>query len=276
MKVAYGSDLHFEFGFTKIFKALNEAEGEVLLLAGDIATAKQFASMHKEDSSEDRKLLKQFFVQASEKFQHVFMIMGNHEHYGSEIQKSERKIREALSVYDNVHLLEDEYFVYKDVVFHGATMWTDMASENPVEEFDIRQGMNDFKKIRYHFRGSYRKFSPKTARIFHLKSLNILKDNLENFSDKKFVLLQHHAPSIKSISEKYKYRSKYNAAYYSKYMENEIYSGGFPRLPNILVHGHVHNAANYFMDDMNVLVNPRGYDGHENSVEVFEFKTFEI
>ena len=68
MKIALMSDVHLEYGPCPIEKV----DADVLVLAGDITTA---------DPVRFGKIGVEFFKQASEMFNDVIYIMGNHEHY---------------------------------------------------------------------------------------------------------------------------------------------------------------------------------------------------
>ena len=97
MKIALASDVHLEFGdlFLK-----NEENAEVLILSGDICTAKVFKHKPKE-----RRMVLDFFKRCSFQFPHVVYVMGNHEHYDFDITKTYDTLKCKLSEFPNVHLL---------------------------------------------------------------------------------------------------------------------------------------------------------------------------
>lgn len=271
MIIAYGSDLHIEFGTKGLIDRLSETDADVLVLAGDIATTDDYDKMHNPDTIQRRKDLKAFFDLANEKFEHTVVIMGNHEYYGGEVSRTPEKIRKSLSIYDNVTLLENEVKVIRDVVFFGSTMWTEMEENNPVLRHQIHFGLNDFKRIRYKTNGNYSKFTPSIASALHRKAMNALSDALDEYPDTKFVAVHHHAPAFKSVDPIYA-TSKLNGAYFSHELETKIMTGGFSRLPDVLIHGHMHSKSNYKLRTMDVLANPRGYQGHEASADRFKFE----
>lgn len=271
MIIAYGSDLHIEFGTKGLVDQLKELDADILILAGDVATADDYTNMHKPDTSQTRKDLKAFFDLAHTKFKETLVIMGNHEYYGSEISRTPRKIREALEPYPNITLLENETKTIDDVVFFGATMWTDMAAGRPLEEWQIRQRMNDFRRIRYNDNGNYRKFTPSDARGLHTQSIDALAKSLGSHPDQKFVSIHHHAPSSRSVDSIYK-NSIINGAYYSPKLEYILESKIWPKLPDLIIHGHMHNVSTYNIGTVHVLANPRGYQGHEARADRFRFE----
>jgi len=272
MIIVYGSDLHLEFGGSGVVQALQNVDGDVLILAGDIATVDDYIKMNNPDSPKG-KILQELLKLANEKFIKTIVVAGNHEHYGGEYKSTLRKIRDSLEQYKNVVLLENEFISIDDVTFFGSTMWTDMG-RNPLVTNQIRTSMNDFRKIRVQVGGAYKKFSPERAVRFHLQSMEYLHDALRK-NDGKFVLVQHHAPFFDSIPYYYK-NDDLSAAYYSQEFERRIIDEWFTRNPDVIVHGHVHNAQSYSKYGIDVYVNTRGYEGIEGSAQDFKFELFTI
>lgn len=272
MIVAYGSDLHLEFGGKGVVQALQEVDADVLILAGDIATVDDYVKMNNPDSPKG-KTLQDIMEIANEKFIKTIVVAGNHEHYGGEYKSTLTKIRESLEQYENVHFLENEYITVEDVTFFGSTMWTDMGRD-PIVTNQIRTSMNDFRKIRINEGGSYRKFTPERAVRLHLQSMEHLHDALRK-NPGKFVSVQHHAPFFDSIPYYYQ-NDDLSAAYYSQEFENRIINEWFTRNPDVIVHGHVHNAQSYSKYGIDVYVNTRGYENIESSANDFKFELFSI
>lgn len=92
----------------------------------------------------------------------------------------------------------------------------------------------------------------------HKKSINFIEKTCQKYKDKKIVIVTHHAPSLKSISEEYK-----NDLLSAAFASNLEYL--FERYPNIKLwcHGHVHNSVDYKLGNARVIANPLGY-GNEN------------
>jgi Icc-related predicted phosphoesterase len=113
--------------------------------------------------------------------------------------------------------------------------------------------MNDYKLIRRD--PSYSKMRSIDTHIMHKESLKWLEKSLNESTTKTNVVITHHAPSIKSIPEKY---------------QNELISAGFASnleafilktKPNLWIHGHVHDAFDYYLGETRVICNPKGYPG---------------
>src|SRR3974390_1931552 len=74
----------------------------------------------------------------------VIYVLGNHEFYGQKLQKLLAELR-AMASGTNIHVLENESFNIGDVVFLGATLWTDFAlnGDPVVSEVVAQTGMID-------------------------------------------------------------------------------------------------------------------------------------
>lgn len=229
MKLHILSDLHLEFGY--MVPPLLEVDA--VILAGDI---------HK--GIDGIKWAKESFGNIP-----VIYIAGNHEFYGNNHPKLMEKIQKECEG-TNVHFLENQEFHIGDVRFLGCTLWTDYAILGDAQKGReiAAEAMNDYKRIRY---GShYRKFSPVDATKTHIHSRNWLEKSLSS-NNVATVVITHHAPSIRSLA---KQRSNLDMAYASN-ME-ELLSKYKPLL---WVHGHIHEKADYWIEQTRIVSNPRGY-----------------
>lgn len=270
MKISLVSDLHLEFGYQEL------PGGEVLILAGDVAEARSISKHHHstkiiQDTPDEFYRCSEFFKFECAKYDKVFYVMGNHEHYHNRLDKT-REILESVMP-KNVTILENDYVVYKDVVFLGATLWTDCNKNDPISIQQIRHFMNDFRVIKNQYSDNvYAKLTPEHTIGVHRKTLEYFKKVLESNSDKPAVVITHHGPSYLSIHERYKNEYLVNGAYVSD-LGNFILDH-----PNVKywVHGHVHSKFHYEIGDTQVLTNPRGYVGHEDTSDFDPGLSFEI
>lgn len=96
LKIQIASDLHFEFGDKhykqRIIQELKKANSDVLVLAGDITTRKDIFDSLKCFSNE---------------FNSVVYVTGNHEHYGTHIDKIRDIRNKVLNSFSNVHWLDN-------------------------------------------------------------------------------------------------------------------------------------------------------------------------
>lgn len=239
------SDLHNEFQQFDIPETPNDKK-TILVLAGDVDLAKK-------DS------LIEFLKKASEMFQYVIYIFGNHEYYKASYTNARQKIKDQLSNNNisNVHLLENESIVIGDVAFIGATLWTNLDNSNPLTILMVNQDMNDFKHIRIGppEEPYQRKLSPQETIAFFTKSKEFIFNECKKFKKQglKVVVITHHGPSFMSVSEGFR-GSPLNGAYMSN-LDYDIIDAK----PDVWFHGHVHQTFSYDIENTKVYTNPRGY-----------------
>jgi len=232
MRIHILSDLHLEFA---TFQPSNVG-ADVVVLAGDVHTAKNGIKW----------ILKSFPNRP------VIYVLGNHEFYGQKTPKLISEIKE-IAQGTNVHVLENDSAEIGDVMFFGATLWTDFRlNGDPVlAEVVAQTGMTDFRRIRVT--PSYRRFRPRDARRVHLYSLEWLAQQIEKARGRKIVVVTHHAPSAQSIPPRFR-NDPLNPAFASN-LESFVSGSGAA----LWVHGHIHHRADFTLGGTRVVCNPRGY-----------------
>ena len=297
MKIALASDIHLEFA-DLILK--NEENADVLILSGDICTAKVFKHKPKE-----RAMVKDFFKRCSFQFPHVVYIMGNHEHYDFDIAKTYDRLKAELADLPNIHLIEKETWEHNDITFVGGTLWTDMNKNDSLTLWHCGQRMNDFQLIANSNRKTHHKnvvyaknsengsplrdangelviervdhyekssrWSAEDSVEDHKKMLDYIRIATED-KTKQYVVVTHHAPTPISIAEWYKHDTLMNGAFASDLSE---FIMDRPQI-KMWTHGHMHNVSDYVVGDTRVVCNPRGYVGYEQRAKEFELRYLEV
>lgn len=308
MLVAVASDIHLEFG-PIVLK--NEQHADVLILSGDIITAKALdneSAMYGDvyNSVKAQRYL-DFFKMVTFQFPHVIYVAGNHEHYNFDFKYTLSHIKHQLQQFENLHILDMECVKIDDVTFIGGTMWTDMNKEDPLTLFHVKSMMNDFRIIKnsnrmvyrtvplyeYNEDGSLKKdengynipvgskkkeepshFSPEDSVEEHKKFVQYLQVCTDFLGENpnKYVVCTHHSPSHNSIADYYKNDDIMNGAYHTDLSEL------IERRPCIKLwtHGHTHEPFDYMLHNTRVVCNPRGYIGHEKRAKDFELKYVEV
>ena len=286
VKVDYVSDLHLEFDrsnqkmfFTEVSKS---GAGDVLVLAGDILTA-PLLRPHRNDSAARKftKYLRERFIpNLTDQYNNVIYIAGNHEHYDS-IYKNTLDEIETWFKYNggsNITFMENDHLVLGDVVFVGATLWTNYMSGNPLVMQACQEGMNDYRCIglhdvedmNYFNRDHDRKITPDFLLSENLISTQYIDKMAKTFSDKKIVVVTHHAPSSKSLNPKHS--GLLDGAYYTDLSHLIL------NRPNIKywIHGHTHTSLDYMIGDCHVVSNCRGYPFETCYVNYEGLKSFSV
>jgi predicted phosphodiesterase len=267
MKIQLCSDLHLEFSDINI---TNEDNADVLILSGDIMIAQDLHEHHAADFNPyssgaladlSRKLqrvarFRNFLERCSVQFPHVVYVMGNHEFYHGKFYASIDHMREEVAKFDNIYLLENDTKVINDVVFVGATLWTNMNKHDPMTMHAVKDMMNDFRTIR-NDRREYAAMSPRDVVLRHTHTLDYFRARLSEHKDKKCVVVGHHSPSFKSVHESRRSQILMNGAYHSDLSEFIL---DHPQIA-LWTHGHTHHPFDYVIGETRVVCNPRGYEG---------------
>jgi hypothetical protein len=234
MRIHILSDLHVEFAPFQ----LRETDADVIVLAGDIHTG--FNGLK--------------WIQESVRHKPIIYVLGNHEFYGQKIPKLTEEIK-ADAAGSQIHVLENDRAEIGDVVFLGATLWSDFRLDgDPVlAEVAAQTNITDFRRIRVT--PSYGRFRPKDARRFFAHSLDWLTRQVSEAIGRKVVIVTHHAPSRKSIPERFQ-NDPLNAAFASNL---DSFVGNCSA--KLWIHGHIHHRSDYVIGSTRVTANPRGYPG---------------
>jgi len=271
MRINLMSDLHLEFA------DLTLPGGDVLILSGDVCEAKNIKkAMYNKDmvmlehESTDRRPDRffRFLEEECSKYQEVIYVMGNHEHYGFQYQKTRAHIAEQLP--DNIHLLENATHSIEDIVFVGATLWTDMNKGDALTRYHLSQSMNDYRQVTMfnEVKNVYHRLTPEKTETDHHKSKRFIKETVEANPTSKFVVVTHHSPSKLSIKPKYQGDHLMNGGYSSDLSEFIL---DHPQI-RVWTHGHTHDFFDYTVGETRILCNPRGYKYYEDRAEEFDPK----
>lgn len=272
MKIQVISDLHLEF---QDAPDIQNHGADVLILSGDICLAEHLyrnplktvdvhgntvnlseAIINKGDYYySDARKYREFFKRVSGEFGRVMYVMGNHEHYSGRWDRTETVLKEELSLYPNIHLLEQNKVVIDDTVFLGASLWTDMNKSDPLTLMSIRDMMSDYRAITEHNEnGAYHRLRPNITIKKHRETVEWLNIMLQE-DKRKTVIVTHHAPSLQSVHPRYRNQTIMNGAFCS---DLEYIMLDFDQIA-LWTHGHVHDPWDYVIGNTRVLCNPHGY-----------------
>jgi len=275
MKLRVFSDLHNEFQASNEvgyrIPELPEDKETVLILAGDIDVganaAKSYGRLHKrfifpegmEVEARKTKMEKSYLGELAERFAAVIYVLGNHEHYRENIDKTANKLKELIeedSIH-NVFILEDEFVVFNGVKFIGSTLWSDYNKGDYFSINACKSHMNDFKQIKMG--ENYKQIHPLDIIDIHNRSKEYIDQQAKG--NDKVVVITHHAPSYESVHTKYLRYNDINGAYASDL--TDIMNKN--RNIKYWFHGHMHDGVNYAVYDTQVISNPYGYHGYEEN-----------
>lgn len=263
MKIALGSDLHLEFGTLDVIE--NREAAEVLVLSGDILVADHFRDTDLVDRAAEYH---EFFSRCTEAFGDVVYIMGNHEHYDGNFAHTAALLRRELSQHPNVHVLDNETWQSDSVVFVGTTLWTDCNGGDPITQWELQRGMNDYRVIA---NGDAPRLLIEDTVAAHRAALAFV-DAATQDATGRYVVVGHHAPSRQSIKPRYRADHHMNGGYSS---DLEAFVTARPQI-GLWTHGHTHDDFDYRVGTTRVVCNPRGYKGYESRAENWDFVYIDV
>lgn len=253
MRIHVFSDLHLEFGAIDFAPPVRTgALAELVLLAGDIDVRRRAPDWA-----------------AATFVQRVAIIGGNHEAYGDSLFASIAAARTAASRASRgrtqeIRFLERETWRMQaadgtPLRVIAATLWTDfelfgaVARSSAMARADLQ--MNDFHQIRIldEHRHEPRKLEPMDVFRLHSMSRQFLETELSAPFDGITIVMTHHAPSMMSVSERFRH-DPLTAAYASA-LDSVVERFQ----PALWVHGHLHESSDYRIGKTRVVCNPRGY-----------------
>lgn len=188
-------------------------------------------------------------------------ITGNHIFYNEEKKPLPyflKQYEEAFPISSNLAFLNNAHKVIDDIVFVGGTLWTDykLFSKNSADMYKwyATRSINDYRFGKIEENGKLRPITPDDCETMFNETLQYIKTIVERFSDKTIVVITHHAPSGKSVSDKFSQDN--STPCYASNLEDFILDHSNIKL---WCHGHIHSASDYNIGNCRIICNPRGY-----------------
>jgi len=248
------SDVHLEFykgeKFINLLDNIKDSfiqsdHNDFLLLAGDIGRINN-------DFYYDQ--YKSFLDMTSQIFQHVILIPGNHEYYGSSFYETDKKLTELTDDFDNVTFLNNSVFIKDNVCILGTTLW----AKGHTEEY---MKMNDFYQIQ-DFVKDYMIYPQK-----HEENKKWLHDQIGLYKeDHNLIILTHHQPSFRLIHSQYKMHKNINH-FFASSCDDLFSTQGI----KYWVYGHTHTPFYGKLDeyDIHFVCNPYGYPEENHFIQYY-------
>lgn len=241
MRIWALSDLHVNFRVG--WSPLRIPDAELCVCAGDVTEGGVANSV---------RWLKEHVLPAIP----VLFVPGNHEFYGSSIREGLEEGRRAAIGVEDFHFLDKDVVEIGNVRFVGATLWTDFRLHGDPQNAmtSAHWAMTDYRRIKYSKR-PFMRFEPLEALRLHQASRSFLEEALAKAEGKTTVVVTHHAPSPRSVTDEF-VNSRLSPAFVSD-LEDLILKFA----PTLWIHGHVHHPFDYMIGNTRVVCNPLGYPG---------------
>jgi Icc-related predicted phosphoesterase len=263
MRCHYLSDLHLEaqqFGMAL-------PNGDVLIIAGDLCHARSLDPARSDRYSvEQRARAMRFIDEALQKFAHVLLVAGNHEHYDGVFEETTEALRRHLL---GVTVLDDKAIEIGGIRFFGSTLWTDLSGQTEAEVTAIRKGMGEyfFVKTRGGSDQTLDKLRPADTHKAHETCWKRLREVVTAKPLRPAVVITHHAPSCRGLNPRF-LGSPLDPAYASS-LDDKI--AAFENVP-VWVHGHTHIAKTYRIGNTVVRSNALGFAAKGGTAPGFSVK----
>jgi len=187
MKIQFASDLHLEFPENSRFLKTNPIHpiGDILVLPGDIGYLN-----HETYSTHP------FWEWASDHFEKVLVIPGNHEFYsGYDLKYMTDGL--VLPIRSNVDIYYNKSVLIGDVEFILTTLWSEIS---PDAARSIERNISDFRYIRFN----QKHLTATGFNELHNQCCDFLKRALSTKKIGKRIVISHHVPTLKCMSNEFK------------------------------------------------------------------------
>ena len=195
-KIQYVSDLHLEFKENTEYLKQNQLKicGKILIIAGDTGYL-----------GTDSFNTHPFWDWASQNYEQVYVVLGNHEFYGG---YDLAKLNDGFigEIRKNVHYYYNSVVEYGNITFIFSTLWSKIHEKN---RDNCEQFLNDFRKIVYN----NKQLTVDDYNKEHEKCLNFIKNSVANCKTKYKIVVTHHVPTFDLVSEEFK-NSDMNDCFY--------------------------------------------------------------
>lgn len=243
MKIITYSDLHLEFGTDFLPPA--DSDADVMILAGDIITFRDYAPLDK-------------FLAGWKK--PVLFVAGNHEFYTRlPMLADAEQFKDWLGQsHPSVVFLQDEPITLDGVHFFGGTMWTDFSGGNAKAMLEARAQMNDYHQIR---QSDDLALTPEHTVELHKAFVEKLAAWFAEPLSGARVVITHHAPVV---NPKTKYGSSLLMPAFNSLDMIEVID---THQPALWVYGHTHECDDHMRGNTQIISNQRGYPSDSGSYE---------
>lgn len=251
LTIQYLSDIHLEFygSLTKVSRLVNwiQPKSNICVLAGDIGYPFQ-------------KQYEIFLKSMNHKFEHTFLIPGNHEFYqmGKNKNKTMNDVIQQIeniiqsNELNNIHFLNNSHYDLRltdgnEYRFIGSTLWTHISDNNYL--------INDFDKIN--------EMTINKMNSMHKESKDYIKSMIQQCEEdnKKIIMITHHLPSFSLNHPKYIQYKNYNQCFSS-------HSDDLIKDPvKCWIFGHTHAEMTMNINNIPCVVNPIGYPGENAKID---------
>lgn len=275
MKIRVYSDIHLQLDHYDGSNvqwyppALPNDKETTLILAGDIWIGSKFI-FHGSDS---------WIGNVAQHFKQVLIVLGNHCYWpmGDLTIKNGGNTCNAMlqdMCLFNVHVLDCDTFQNGDVLFVGATLWTDMNKYDPLTMHRMSTDMNYDGKIAYETgpNGLWSRFTSDRWIKEHRRHRDYIKHVVEQNRDKKVIVITHHIPLL-TLGDP-NYLGDARNGYYHSDLSDLILDNENIKL---WAYGHTHHQNDVTLEHCRLINNCVGYSSeHMEQQNLVKHEVIEV
>lgn len=259
--IQIASDLHLEYyGENGPFpQDIIVPSAPVLALLGDIGYPMT-------------RVYEQFLLFCADRFEHVIVLIGNHELYQTRIFSARQFVREELEESmiricrqrRNLHLLNNSSIVIEGIKFVCSSLWSHVPETH---RSAVEQSLGDYRAIYVQDTsaaspalGIMRPVTVHDTNNWHAESVCFIVRELEIAEQEgcACVVLTHHAPTFRGTSHpRFGIGESPIAPAFASDMHPVMRR--FGRTIRIWAHGHTHFNNDRVLDGVRIVSNQRGY-----------------
>eukprot|EP01130_Rhizamoeba_saxonica_P004674 TRINITY_DN1897_c0_g1_i4.p1 TRINITY_DN1897_c0_g1~~TRINITY_DN1897_c0_g1_i4.p1 ORF type:complete len:348 (+),score=72.42 TRINITY_DN1897_c0_g1_i4:840-1883(+) len=240
------SDLHIEFGHPTEY--LVSPRAKYLALLGDIGVLSQ----------SKKGQYREFVLDMANKFEIVFITLGNHEFYTGCVSEIYESMESICSERDNIVFLNKTSYKIEgtSVRVLGTCLWS-FIPEDKYETIGFH--LNDYRKIFTSNKdGEYELITPAMTTNWHLDELSWLQDEIKEakLSQEKIIVMTHHSPILNYGCSDPQFWDKDNN---SAFATNILSPYSEEPMVDAWAYGHTHWFHDMVIGGVRVVSNPHGY-----------------
>lgn len=225
-----------------------------------------------------------FISRHAKRFEHVFILAGNHEYWTKKrtMDEVETQIQLVVSKFNNVTFMYKNQFLLEDTIILGCTLWSPVDKRAAIYSKDFRNIMvadptAKFGKRMLKFteiaetHNTYKMWIEQSLKEIAMQNAKCL-DHPPGFNPlptKKVIVLTHHAPSNEMID-----KSNYNDDEHLPQMYASSCEYMF-KAPLIgWISGHTHDCRTILINGIPSISNCYGYPGQSTGVSSSRYLEF--
>lgn len=261
MKLRVYSDLHLDHynSASSLWypPELPDDQDTILVIAGDLWVGTKWIKFGEFS----------WIANVAPRFKQVLIVLGNHCYwpckpdlsilYGGE--KCNSMLQELGLT--NVKVLDCSTWEHEDVIFVGATLWTDMNKADPLTMHQMNFVMAYDGKISYDTgpNGQWSRFTEEKWLTTHRKHKRYIELVASQNPDKRIIVITHHIP-LTNLGDP-RYLPCFENGYYASDLSDLILDN-----PNIKLwgYGHTHYQNQYQLGECTLINNCVGYKSENN------------